>query len=566
MVDGLIATHLSLYKSSGAELIMGEAQFSAPHTLEVSLNDGGTRTLTAERIFLNLGTHALIPAVPGLAESAPFTNIEALELDRLPEHLVIIGGGCVGVEFAQAYRRFGSQITILDQSRLLLPNLDSDLVTELRNILVAEGIDIRTSVNIANVQGRSGSQVTITTHEPSGDKTISATDILVASGRTPNTSGIGLEIAGVALDDNGYICVNDHLETTASNIWAIGECAGSPQFTHISFDDFRIVRDNLAGGNHSKRDRVVPSCLFTDPPVAHIGFSETLAQQHGIAYRLAKLPMINVLRTRTLDETRGFMKALIDPRDSRILGFSMIGPEAGEVMAVVQTAMLAGLPCTALREAILTHPTMAEGLTGLFSAVQPAAVDSASPAVSSLSLGKSSGAHVPHTSTHLVEADGVSVFYRQAGPADAHVVLLLHGFPASSFQYRELIPRLADRYRVIAPDLPGFGFTSVPAARNYQYTFDSLARTILAFTDALDLSRYALYIFDYGVPTGLRVAMERPNASRPLFRKMATPTKRVWETLGPRSAATGVIQPRKIAKRFARLSHQKEFATNTEWV
>ena len=202
-----------------------------------------------------------------------------------------------------------------------------------------------------------------------GEKKISGSDILAATGRIPNTAGIGLELAGIALDERGYIKVNDRLETTASSVWAIGECAGSPQFTHVSFDDFRVIRDNLAGKNRSTRGRVVPSCLFTDPPVAHIGLTETEAHERGIAVHLAKLPMAAVLRTRTLDETSGFMKALISPDDGRILGFSMIGPEAGEVMAVVQTAMLAGLPYTALRDAILTHPTMAEGLNALFSSV-----------------------------------------------------------------------------------------------------------------------------------------------------------------------------------------------------
>ncbi|MBV8550981.1 MAG: FAD-dependent oxidoreductase [Acidobacteriaceae bacterium] len=368
MVDGLIAMHLDRYKASGAELVMGEAKFTGSNTLEVRLNDGGARALAGERIFLNLGTHASIPPVPGLAESQPLTNIETLELDRLPEHLIVIGGGYVGLEFAQAYRRFGSRVTVLQQAPQLLAHQDPDVAAELLQIFGSEGICVIASAKIVSVRGRSGEGVKLVVQTSDGEKTIAASDILVATGRTPNTAGIGLEIAGVELDQRGYVKVNDRLETTARNIWAIGECAGSPQFTHISFDDFRVIRDNLAGGNRTTRDRFVPSCLFTDPQLAHVGLTETEAKRHDVAVRVAKLPIIAVLRTRTIDETRGFMKALI-ANDDRILGFTMIGPEAGEVMAVVEMAMLAGQPYTILRDAIITHPTMAEGLNALFSRV-----------------------------------------------------------------------------------------------------------------------------------------------------------------------------------------------------
>src|SRR6202051_4122746 len=372
MVEGLIAMHLDRYKASGAELVMGEAKFIDSKTLDVRLNDGGTRTLKGERIFLNLGTHASIPSAPGLAESQPLTNIELLELDRLPEHLIVIGGGYVGLEFAQAYRRFGSRVTILEQGPRLLANQDPDVVDALLQIFASEGIDVIAPVEILSVHGRSGTDVTLTLRTSSGEKTIAASDILVATGRTPNTAGIGLEVAGVELDPRGYVKVNDRLQTTGPNIWAIGECAGSPQFTHISLDDFRVIRDNLAGINRTTRDRMIPSCLFTDPQLAHIGLTETEAERRGIAVRVVKLPMAAVLRTRTIDESRGFMKALIERDGDRILGFTMIGPEAGEVMAVVELALLAGLPYTALRDAILTHPTMAEGLNSLFGNVKQA--------------------------------------------------------------------------------------------------------------------------------------------------------------------------------------------------
>jgi pyruvate/2-oxoglutarate dehydrogenase complex dihydrolipoamide dehydrogenase (E3) component len=371
MVEGLIAMHLDLFKSSGAGLIMGEGRFVAPKTLEVRLNEGGTRTLTADRIFLNIGTHATIPPIPGLAAAHPLTNVEALELDELPAHLLVLGGGYVGLELAQAYRRFGSQVTIVEPGRQIASREDPDLAGEIHQALTAEGIDILLASTASHVEGQSGRAVSVTLRTPDGERTVNASHILVAAGRTPNTAGIGLDIAGVALDSRAYIQVNDRLETTAPEIWAIGECAGSPQFTHVSLDDFRIIRDNLAGQTRSTSNRLVPYCMFTDPPLARIGLNQTEATRQGLAVRTATLPMMAVLRTRTLDETRGFMKVLVAADSDRILGFAMVGPEAGEVMAVVQTAMLAGLPYTALRDAIIAHPTMAEGLGGLFSRISP---------------------------------------------------------------------------------------------------------------------------------------------------------------------------------------------------
>ena len=260
MVEGLIALHLERYRASGAELVMGTGAFVAPHTLEVRLNDGGTRRLVGERVSLLVRT-------------------------------------------------------------------------------------------------------------PHREQTLDGSDLLVAVGRTPNTAGIGLHVAGVEVDGRGYIKVNDRLETTAPDVWAMGECAGSAQFTHVSFDDFRIIRDNLAGGRRTTRDRLIPFCLFTDPPLARVGLNEREARRRGVEVRVATLPISAVLRTRTIAETQGFMKALVDAQSDRILGFTMLGPEAGEVMAVVQTAMLAGMPYPGLRDAILTHPTMAEGLGSLFANV-----------------------------------------------------------------------------------------------------------------------------------------------------------------------------------------------------
>ncbi len=319
-----------------------------------------------------MGTRATIPPVAGLADAGPLTNIETLELDRLPTHLIVLGGGYVGLEFAQAYRRFGSKVTVVQRGPQLADHEDADVSEAIGQLFRDEGIEVLLSAESLKVEGRSGKSVRLHLRTPPGERVIEGSDILVATGRTPNTAGIGLDTAGVRLDQRAYIQVNDRLETSAPNVWAIGECAGSPQFTHVSEDDFRVIRDNLAGGNRSTRDRLIPFCLFTDPPLARVGLSEAEARQRGVAVRVAKLPMGAVLRTRTTGEMRGFMKALVDTRSDRVLGFTMFGPEAGEVMAAVQTAMLAGMPYTGLRDAILAHPTMAEGLNGLFSAVPPA--------------------------------------------------------------------------------------------------------------------------------------------------------------------------------------------------
>ncbi len=369
MVNREIDFHLKSYKTSGAELIMGTGRFVARKTLEVRLNDGGTRELAADQVFLNVGTHAAIANVPGLEAARPLTHIEALELDYLPPHLIVFGGGYVGLELAQTYRRFGSRVTIIQSGSQLMVREDPDVANEMQRILSEEGIQILVATETLNVQGRSGEEVSVIVRTNSGEQKIDGSDILVATGRIPNTAGIGLEKVGVELDGHGYIRVNERLETTASGVWAMGECAGSPHFTHASVDDFRIIRDNLAGGKRTTRDRLVPYCLFTDPPLAHVGLSEREAQQQGVTVRVGRLPMSAVLRTEATDETQGFMKVLVGGSDDRILGFTMIGSEAGEVLAAVQTAMLANLPYSKLRDAVLVHPTIAEGLGPLFSNV-----------------------------------------------------------------------------------------------------------------------------------------------------------------------------------------------------
>jgi pyruvate/2-oxoglutarate dehydrogenase complex dihydrolipoamide dehydrogenase (E3) component len=344
---------------------MGEARLVGDRTVEVQLADGGRRTINGDKLFLNLGTHATVPEVPGLAAARPMTHVELLDLDCLPEHLIVMGGGYVGLELAQAMRRFGAQVTVIEQGEQLAGREDADVGAALLELFRDEGVTVHLRTEIRSVEGQSGSHVRIATTGPEGEGVVEGTDLLVGVGRTPNTSGIGLEQAGVKLTENGYIAVDERLATTAANVWAMGECAGSPQFTHAAFDDFRVVHANLTGGDSTTTDRLVPYCMYTDPELARVGYNESEARRRGIGYRLLTLPMAAVLRTRTISEPRGFLKMLIAEDSDQILGFTVLGAEASELMAAVQTAMVGRIPYTALRKAIYAHPTAAEGLTFL---------------------------------------------------------------------------------------------------------------------------------------------------------------------------------------------------------
>jgi len=372
MVVGLNEMYMENYRKTGAEFILGTGRFIAPRTVEAALPDGSTRQLRGTNVIVSTGTRATLEAIPGLPEAQPLTHIEALELDQVPEHLVVIGGGYVGVELSQAMRRFGSRVSVIDRNERLMSKEDEDVCEALRRLLVDEDIGVHLDARVKRVSGKSGDSVTIVFEQNGTEKMLTGSHLLVATGRTPNTEGLGLEFAGVELTGRGYVKVNERLQTTAPGVWAIGEVAGSPQFTHISVDDFRIVHANLTGGNRVTTGRQVPYCLFTDPELARIGLSETEARAQGIQYRLFKVSMENNLRARTLTETRGFLKALVQANGDRIVGFTALGVGAGEILGAVQFAMIAGLPYTALRDAVLTHPTLVEGLIPLFSSVASA--------------------------------------------------------------------------------------------------------------------------------------------------------------------------------------------------
>jgi pyruvate/2-oxoglutarate dehydrogenase complex dihydrolipoamide dehydrogenase (E3) component len=369
MVEALHQMHQDNFARTKAEIVMGQGCFIADKTLKVSLSGGGERVLHGDQVFINTGTRAKIPNLPGMAEASPLTHVEALELDVVPEHLLILGGGYVALEFAQAMRRLGSRVTIMERNDRLVRREDPDVSEALTQLFQDEGIVTVANTNLGRVEGKSGHGVRLHGSRRGSEIIVEGSHLLVATGRLPNTENVGLELAGIRTTKQGFVEVNERLETSAPGVWALGDCAGSPFFTHIAFDDFRIVRDNLGGAQRTTTGRQVPSCLFTDPELARVGLDETQAKQRGIPYRLGRIPMATVLRTRTMAETRGFLKALISATDDRILGFTGFGAAAGETMATVQLAMRAGLPYTVLRDMTITHPTLAEGLVPLFSTV-----------------------------------------------------------------------------------------------------------------------------------------------------------------------------------------------------
>ncbi len=351
------------------DLIYGEACFTGPKTVRVTLNSGVIRELTAETIFINTGERPADPNVPGLDPAGALNSTSIMELDAVPSHLLVIGGGYVGLEFAQMFRRFGSQVTIIQRGRQLLGREDSDVAEAVAQILAEDGIEIL--LNSAPTQATTaGDSVTLHVKTPDGERDLTGSHVLAAAGRVPNTEALNLAAAGVATNERGYIQVNERLETNVPGIYALGDVKGPPAFTHISYDDFRIIRTNLLeGGNATITDRLVPYTVFIDPQLGRVGLGEDEARQQGRNIKVAKMPMSWVARADEVDESRGFMKAVVDAGTRQILGCAILGIEGGELMAMIEIAMLGRLPYTVLRDAVFAHPTLAESLNNLFSSL-----------------------------------------------------------------------------------------------------------------------------------------------------------------------------------------------------
>lgn len=363
------STQSKVEKTANLDLIFGEASFSAARTVVVRSQEGSERILSAKYVFINAGTRASRPKIDGL-ESVPFLdNISIMELDAVPEHLLILGGGYIALEFGQLFRRFGSRVTIVQSAGQLITHEDPDVAEEIANILREDGIEIFFNAN-ANRVGRTGSNIELNVQSKNGEVKLTGSHLLVATGRVPNSDTLNLAAAGIQTDKRGFIQVNDRLETSASSVFALGDIKGGPAFTHISYDDFRIIRANLLEKkNASTKDRQVPYTLFTDPQLGRVGLTEREARAQGRKIRVAKLPMSHVARALEVDETRGFMKAVVDADSKQILGAAILGIEGGEVMSAVEIAMMGKLPYTALRDGTFAHPTLAESLNNLFMAM-----------------------------------------------------------------------------------------------------------------------------------------------------------------------------------------------------
>lgn len=359
-------------KTANLELIFGEASFSGPKTVNVRLQDGSERSVSAQRIFINAGTRAGRPKLDGL-DAVPFLdNISIMELAAVPDRLLILGGGYIGLEFGQLFRRFGSRVTIIQSANQLLTEEDPDVADEVKKILHQDGIEIVLNAKATRVEQSSG-EILLQIQSSGNSKTLAGSHLLVATGRVPNSDTLNLRAAGIRTDEHGFIEVNDRLETTAEGIYALGDIKGGPAFTHISYDDFRIIRANLIEKKSaSTKGRQVPYCLFIDPQLGRVGLTESEARAQGRKIHVAKLPMTSVARALEVDETRGFMKAIVDADSNQILGAAVLGIEGGEIMSVLETAMMGKLPYTALRDATYAHPTLSESLNNLFMAMDRA--------------------------------------------------------------------------------------------------------------------------------------------------------------------------------------------------
>ena len=357
----------NLETALGHDLIIGTARFVAPKTIEVATVEGTTRHLTAERLFINTGTRPLIPSIPGLKNTGFLTSESIMELEQLPEHLIVLGSGYIGLEFAQMFRRFGSRVTVIGQRGQILSPQDPDIAIAVQALLERDGIEFLLKSKVLWID-RAGNEIILQIQVGDREVSLQGSHLLVAVGRASTTDTLNLAAAGIAMDASGFIQGNDRLETSVPGIWALGDINGGPQYTHVALDDYRIIKANLIdGGNRRTDDRPIPSCLFIDPELAQVGLTETAARQHGYDIRVAKLDASAIPRARTLGQTDGLLKAIVDVKTDRILGCSLLCHAAGEMISTVQMVMQAQMPYTILRDGVLTHPTMTEGLNLLFS-------------------------------------------------------------------------------------------------------------------------------------------------------------------------------------------------------
>jgi len=356
-----------LENTTNVTLIFGEAGFTGTKTVEVKLNSGGVRQLTADKIFINTGGRPEKPAIEGLERVPYLDSTSIMELETLPEHLIVLGGGYIGLEFGQMFRRFGSQVTIVQRGKQLLAREDDDVAEEVAKIMREDGINIMLETAALGVEKSAEGKINLTVRTKTGEQTLTGSHLLVSAGRVPNTDRLNLSAAGVEVDKKGFIKVNDRLETNVPGIYALGDVKGGPAFTHISYDDYRLIRSNLLENrNATSNNRFVPNTVFIDPQLGRVGMTEAEARAKGLNIRVAKIPMTWVARALEMDESRGFMKAIVDAGTKQILGCAVLGIEGGELMSMLQIAMMGKIPYPVLREAIFAHPTLAEGLNTLF--------------------------------------------------------------------------------------------------------------------------------------------------------------------------------------------------------
>lgn len=352
--------------TDGLDLLRGEARFTGPTTVTVAMNDGGQRDLVAETIFINIGARPQQSDVPGIDGVAVLDSTSIMELDDVPDHLLIIGGGYIGLEFGQMFRRFGSQVTIIQRGSQLLGREDADIAEAVLDILREDGIDVLLNTTVSRAEPTADG-MRLTLAGPDGTSAVTGSHLLSAAGRTPNTDRLDLDVAGVATGKRGYVTVDERLATNVPGIYALGDITGGPAFTHISYDDFRIVRTNLIeGGNVTTTGRLVPYVVYIDPQLGRIGLSEQEARDQGRDIRVATMPMSAVARARETDETRGVMKVIVDARSDQIVGAAILGIEGGELMSMLQIAMMGQVPYTALRDGIFAHPALSESFNNLF--------------------------------------------------------------------------------------------------------------------------------------------------------------------------------------------------------